>query len=270
MQRVGEVLPRAPLAVVSAEIQYHYSNSLNLHEHLSRAVHALRELLPVAHFDVKTLHSDGEESEVGQTNFLEVSLASRDHEVYATLGPYSAVLAISGGAYDHFDDSFMPRLGALVHSLNLVDPDLQIHRLGMRYIDEIRMPEEPKSLSDWEAWISPALLSANTIFDGNGAENIRGSISFPRRANERILLNWGTFTGSTIVSPDLPFADHDRPPGRIFILDADTTWTSAENGETLSPEVIVDIFRRLHEPCSDTFLRCVTPHAIEYFRGSDS
>lgn len=112
---------------------------------------------------------------------------------------------------------------------DLVEPD-GVARVGMRFVDEIRVPEVGDRASDWAHWLSPDVLApALTAMDGEGRPpgTWTGVAQYSLGDGKQLVLRYGPQHGYA-VNPVGPLRRPDPPPpGPLFLLDFDSFWEPA-------------------------------------------
>lgn len=113
----------------------------------------------------------------------------------------------------------------------LIQPD-GVARVGMRYIDEIRVPEvEPNRPSTWRDWLDASLLPPKLdAMVGAGYEPGAwdGVVRYSTGTDRSLVLRYGARQGyvvqpgGSLKRPDAP------PPGPLFALDFDSFWEPSD------------------------------------------
>ena len=116
------------------------------------------------------------------------------------------------GGYDSLRDGFLELLDAMV----LAFPNLRIRRLGMRYINEIKLPEAdagPGLGADfWEHYVNPLLLGGLRFAANDGAMARHMCTTELNYGSDRATIRYGIFNG-----------EYPKPNRRReFVLDVDT------------------------------------------------
>lgn len=140
-------------------------------------------------------------------------------------------------------------------------------RVGLRYINEVRVPEPPADVRGWSRWIQPTLLAPLSVADRPVTRGIQGAVTFDL---DRGSLNarYAAFTdGATNVPAHLrrrPFS-----PGPFFGLDFDGfVEFGADPVVLLNADVVADLLPALHTAADAAFQRSITDDARAMFRGS--
>ena len=130
-----------------------------------------------------------------------------------------------------------------------------VERIGLRYIDEIRVPaENGGSAPVWNQWVDASLLGPAHIGADLGlapAVN-EGVFVFSGSSDHAVVLRYGAQSGYAVQStPDLrrPLP----PPGPLFKLDIDSFWQ----------ELILRQADALHEPVRGVFESVITDRLRE-------
>lgn len=125
--------------------------------------------------------------------------------------------------------AFIEIFARILDSIEGTHPPAGILRVGLRYIDEIRLPNPPRSISDWHGWVDDRLLAPFSLDSGRDL------------ANGTIALQFGTAPGHVIIFRAAPFSSGRavqeegalRMPisttaGPYFLLDTDASWVDPE------------------------------------------
>ncbi|MEU0965668.1 TIGR04255 family protein [Streptomyces sp. NPDC005917] len=97
-----------------------------------------------------------------------------------------------------------------------------IERLGIRYVNEVRVPdlEHP---SDWERWISAPLTGISSLRTEDLAAQTWHGMTVFGTSSVGVALRHGTFEGYA-VEPAGDLRRHTPPPGAFYLLDLDSYW----------------------------------------------
>ncbi len=151
-------------------------------------------------------------------------------------------------------------------TLTQLDVRPAVTRIGLRYVDEVRVPEAPGDLSGWARWVEPALLAPLTV-GGAGlvGHGVQGAATFGLERG-RLDFRFSTFTaGATGVPAHLrrrPFT-----PGPFFALDFDGFEEfGADPAVLLDAAVVADVLPALHHAAGSAFQRSITDDARALFR----
>jgi uncharacterized protein (TIGR04255 family) len=144
-----------------------------------------------------------------------------------------------------------------------------IERIGLRYIDEIRVPKEGESV-DWHNWVDPSLLPP--AYPGLHPLQQQAVVQYKTGVPEDTLtLRYGAVNGqpAVVVGPNLVRANAPGP-GPYFLLDTDSAWTLAPGSPVpeLSLGFVTETANRLHAPAEGLFEALITDRSrTEVFEG---
>lgn len=97
-------------------------------------------------------------------------------------------------------------------------------RLGMRYIDEIRIPDVDAP-DPWDGWLDEALLAPRA--EGVSTRGWTSAVQYETGADRRMVLRYGP-ADNPVVTPDGPLRRANPPgSGPLFVLDFDSFWQPA-------------------------------------------
>ena len=250
----GEIYPNAPLSLVIAEVRYLELQEWGPKTHNS-TLHAILMGFG-SNWVLKQESSPASEADSEQTAFG----ISRDRTWIVTMEQNRLTLQTTNyQGFAEFQAFLIEALGALEQAFC---PGGVI-RIGLRYINEISVPEEPP---DWSNWLSDWLLP-------KGSSDLHpltwlGSVQYGLEAERHLVLKYGPPPGP-VMSPDEPLQVIRSYPGPIFLLDFDSFWQPA-GIPPFSHESIKDQTSRLHKPIGDLFESLITENSREYFRNKHS
>lgn len=255
-----EVYPNAPIAIVTAEIQFGYEPLLNDQRALDRFAMLVRDALPL--LQQRGIGAAGDDS--GRTT-TQLRATSQDRQTTATLSSQALEIAMSGYAYTHYEESFGPAVERVCDAFVEAVGRTQVTRIGLRYIDEFRVPEPPEDAAGWSHWVADELVAGAGMLPGGSAEQLRSIAQLRGRDGSRIVFQWGTVHAGTVVSPDLPFRV-ERPPSDIFVLDVDAAWEADGEYRMFETKSVAETLSGLHVPCGEIFANAQKPAVKELFR----
>ncbi len=183
-------------------------------------------------------------------------LTSRQRTQIITVQPDTVTIEVSD--YSGFDD-FRPLLEAVVSGVEQVLRPDGVSRLGLRYINEITVPE---TVPDWSRWLNHSIVRQTL---GDLAPSAwTGKVVYEVAPDQSLVLVYGT-SDSPIVSPSGPLRRVSVPNGPVFLLDFDSFWQPPEIPEFESG-TIIEAADRLHAPLRGLFDDLVRPDLVEHFR----
>lgn len=137
-----------------------------------------------------------------------------------------------------------------------------LQRIGLRYIDEIRVPAPPADARGWATWIDGGLLGPLAVAPEHvPSRGIQGVAAFDLGGRAGLNVQYAAFANG---SATLPQHLRRRPfqPGPFFGLDLDGFYEIGnEEFVRLDAGVITDIVTKLHAPITSVFQRAITDDA---------
>jgi len=137
-----------------------------------------------------------------------------------------------------------------------------VERIGLRYIDEIRVPND--NAAGWEPWVHPSLLGPAPLGEEMGltATEWQAVTVFTPGPDRTLVLRYGPREGFAVN----PGGDLKRPtpsPGPFFLLDIDSFWMAAEGTPEFDPKMVLETSDELHAPVRALFERLITERLRE-------
>jgi uncharacterized protein (TIGR04255 family) len=236
---------------VAADIRISASSALatavpsELREHLRDDFELLE---PVPALSVNIAVAGAAATPVAPQQVMLNRLIRRDRLVSLTLGRDSITLETT--SYQ----GWTAFRGLLEAALRHIEQDSRpdgILRIGLRYIDEIRLPQSPATVGGWAGWIDEHLLSAFALDQHD--EPTQGTI----------ILQYGTAPGYVTVlrASAVPTGRVVQPEGHLrvpsgtptdafFLLDTDASWTDPDSQvPEFQSEFTLNVFDDLHARC---------------------
>lgn len=144
-----------------------------------------------------------------------------------------------------------------------IAPIVGVERVGLRYIDEVRVPEADPP--DWANWVDPSLL----------APKAAETIDLPLQQWQSVAVYGESETGRTIafrygprdgfaVDPSSELV-RTKPAngGQYFLMDIDSFWVSGGTIPEFDSQVMGDLLDELHGPIRRLFDQMITPRYRE-------
>lgn len=136
-------------------------------------------------------------------------------------------LVVETTRYERYDH--LRELAALaVEIRQRIAPVDGVDRIGMRYVNEVRVPEL-QSPSDWALWVAPALAGPATLGPplGPSVNTWQGVAVFGDPVGVGTTVRHGSFEGYA-VNPAGDLRRPTPPPGPFFLIDIDSYWTPVD------------------------------------------
>lgn len=263
MYKNREVYAGSPLALVTAEARLAYSPRLRQQDTLDQVALALEHLLPIARTEprtVVTVTPTGVGQTQGESAFR---LLNRASTVSATLAP--TTITVETTSYREFDD-FLKILRQVYEAVASVRAGSVVERVGLRYIDEIRVAETISDVRSWRGWIADGLLDLVDIASVSRVETCQGLAQYDLGGNRRLLFRYAALNGQSVVGND-PLRRKPPQPGPFFVIDIDASWEQRDElpGD-FDPTWLADTLASLHDPAGEAFQNAITDRSRRLFR----
>lgn len=248
--------PNAPLVLAIVEVRHPTAPPLDS-QTLASAKEMLAEFTPLPRVEQRT------EMELGtgaQRAVVLPKLIARNKQTSVTFGSESIVVETT--AYDGWQ-AFRRVLAAALSTRQIVAPVDGFERIGLRYIDEIRVPSLDDAIA-WSEWVAADLLGPSRRFAGLRLSQLQQqgiSIYATDRVGESYTLRYGAMEGPPVVVSTPNLVRHDAPsPGPFFLLDTDGAWQldSSAGIPEFDPSEILAIADRIHLPLKEIFELLIT------------
>lgn len=170
-------------------------------------------------------------------------------------------LALETTAYAGWSQSFRPLVEEATRALGDANPPDGVGRIGLRYIDEIRVPGVGEESGDWKGYINDHLLAAanpEIIPSGMQAQQWQGIVQYRTSPSSALTVRYGPQHGYATDPGGSTRRRNPPPPGHFFLLDSDSYWSDEEEVPEYNPEWIMDRCDQLHAPASEFFTIAIT------------
>ena len=256
-----EVYANAPLVFVTCEIRFPLVPRLTDDDILNRLVEQFSDSLPIPTTAMVQWADDDTDDGDGTQRLLRFSNRDRTSSVVVT----RTSLAIETTAYSEwsaFRSLIMQAISVVASNARVAG----VERVGLRYIDEIRVPETITDASQWSDWVAADVLShLKTMPDMSPAGFTTAAVL--HNGNHHMLVRYAAMVGPGVVG-DKPLRRRRQPPdGPFFVIDVDSYRdTSGPEMIDFDTEPVATVLDELHEPIGRLFQRSITDRARELFR----
>jgi uncharacterized protein (TIGR04255 family) len=263
-----EIFPHPPLALVAAEVRFTDAARLRQQQTKDEVTIALEGRFPFAE---QLQQAEVDLAQVpggGQPQIRErrgVVLKNADSTETMTI--MSESLTYETTSYTSFEDL----LDAVVAAcLALTDAKVHpaVRRIGLRYIDEVRVPETVTDVRQWATWIDERLIGHLGVGpDDVPVAGTQGISTYDLGEGKGLNFRFAALDQGPVVVPQ-HLQRGAVPSGPFFVLDFDGFRDFPSDEFTpLSADVIRDTLTVVHAPCGAAFQRSITNRARELFRG---
>lgn len=271
-----EVYPNAPLVLVAAEIRHPGADALDASQQ-AKIKRALAKTLPLSRPVTRTNVMAMAGGPTQMTQATSPRFTSRDRTTSATFHPEAVVVETTRyGQFERLLDLVSLSLDARL-AVGSVDG---LERIGLRYIDEIRVPEVTDDPTSWAQWVDSSLLGPASVVAPLGlrAAQWQGVAVFSATSHASATTNAGPEAGKGgedslvlrygpgdgyAVDPGGDLKRSAPPPGPYFLLDIDSFWTSADQVPPLDRDELLADAVRLHAPVRVLFESLITERLRE-------
>jgi len=263
-----EIYPRSPLALVAAELRYADAPRLRRQETIDSVAIALEDRLPVvesmqnANVEVDPTGS----SKVG----MERGTVLKDLAGTTVAAVFPNRFTFETTAYQEFP-SFLDGVIEICRSLIGASVKPVLQRVGLRYIDEIRIPGNPvKDARQWAGWVDTRLVDHLSVGPTGAPVGLSQSLVAYDLGDRRGLnFRFAALRSGAVVVPTTikrtPFED-----GPVFVLDIDAYQDlGGSNAVRLEPDDVASALRSVHDAAGQTFQDAITDRARKLFRQGD-
>lgn len=180
--------------------------------------------------------------------------ASRDRRTAIVIRPGATIVETVD--YKGWDDLRLTLKIALDVRAEVSEPS-GYERVGLRYIDEVRVPDDGDAI-DWAAWIHPSLLGGQP-HDGADLHlsDWQGMSTFQPTDGHTLVLRYGPRKGFA-VEPSGPLKRSTSPTGPFFLLDIDSFWETSDSIPEFDPDELMTRCDNLHAPIRKLFEGLIT------------
>lgn len=262
-----EVFPNSPLALVAAEVRFSDAPRLRQSETLDAIAVAVESLVPV-HEQVQGAVNIQVVN--GQPQMQVVTgRVMKNVDGTAALSIFPDRLSFETTAYAEYT-TFKANVVACAQALVGAGVAPAIQRVGLRYLDEIRVPDTKVADARlWSDWVDQRLVDHLQLGPG-GAPIARadGMISYDLGDHKGLNFRFAALSGgAVVVTGNLvrrPFTENVP----VFVLDFDGYQDfSGPKATLLSTDVVALTLDAVHGPAGETFQNAITDQARELFRG---
>lgn len=259
-----EVFPSAPLEFVACEIRVPTAPKLVRNDTFEALTDALRDDFPIPDeeqiqtFPVIGGKDGGVETE-RRYRFL-----SRERTASAVVARNA--ITVETTDYQEFDD-FRALVLTVADAVATTTNIVGIERIGLRYIDEVRVPDEIRDASDWRGWISDDVIGVLDVTDGYTPDALQTVLRLVGEDSTGVVLRYAAMVGDGVVGDGPLRRRAPAASGPFFVIDTDSFRTSTGPAmEDFDHERIASILDLIHEPVGTLFHRAITDRLREEFR----
>ena len=255
--RQREVYANAPIVLVAVEVRHTLCDPLDAST-LTHIGAVLSEALPLRGEVQSLTVAFGPGSAPTQQQGTFPRWSSRDKRTAVTIRSDALVVETTQyRQYEYLRDLVELAVAARVPSAGAAG----VERIGLRYIDEIRVPtDNSDATTTWMHWVDQSLVGP--VVPSQDALGLRlsehqGVAVFAGEHDQTLALRYGPREGYAIASN----SELRRPmpaPGPFFLLDIDSFWQPSEVSPTLELNSVLSKLDELHMPVREMFESLIT------------
>lgn len=264
-----EVFSESPLALVAAEIRFSDSARLRQQHTLDAIAIALEDLFPYAEPLQQTSLNfslvPGAAQQVQQRAGVMLKNAAKTE----SLSLVSSALTYETTAYTTFHD-LLKAVTAACSALVEANVRPAIERVGLRYIDEVRVPEPVTDGRQWARWINAPLIEHLSVGPEDSPVTVtQGVTTYDLGSQKSLNFRFAALNQGPVVMPAHLIPRREPQVGPFFVLDIDGYQEFAgQVAAPLDPEVVSKCLSAVHAPSGAAFQRAITEEARQLFRGN--
>jgi uncharacterized protein (TIGR04255 family) len=250
-----EIYPNASVALVAVEARHTVAPQITPEQEarlkeLLAPEFPLHQPVPTLSFNIGMMgEAAPSPSAVNPPRFT-----NRSRTMAATFTQQSMVIETT--EHEHFD-RLAELIALTVSARQAVSPVDGLERLGLRYIDEIRVPSDVDEI-DWSQWVTRSLLGPTDVAQKLSfpTGEHQGLVGYQFNPNRALTLRYGVRLGHAVQSAAL--VRKMPPPSPFFLLDIDSFWMATEEIPEFNQDRILSICHELHNPVNDLFEALIT------------
>lgn len=215
-----EVYPSAPVVLVALEVRHPVVEPMTAAA-VARAKNILGGATPLQEQQTTTGFTITPAGPAAQPPETAQRFSSRDRSTAVTFR--SGAVVVETTQYGQYED-LREVVELALRAREAAGPVDGVLRVGLRYIDEIRVPGED-GLLGWAEWVDPSLLGPAPLAAAHGlsAAQWQGLAVFKGASDAQLVLRYGPGEGYAVD----PGGELRRPapaPGPFFLMDIDNYW----------------------------------------------
>lgn len=253
----------APLAYVIFQVMHPAATPVGRgdEEAIKRALRsyvplANREVLSQLEFTGQLNGGAGPQTKV--RNEEQLRFTSRDKRMSVTFAPNAVTLETT--RYETWEQLREVAMAALEARMDVAPVD-GVERIGLRYLDEVRVPGV--SAPAWGEWVNPELAAPTLAPDLLVPHQQQSVVQYTTDSPEVVVaLRYGAVDGPSAVQGIPLLVSPPAASGPFFLIDTDASWTPAEV-PLLDPASVLEKADDLHRYVKELFEASLTDRLRE-------
>jgi uncharacterized protein (TIGR04255 family) len=248
-----EVYPNAPLQLVAFEARFPYERHLATQVVLESFLEGVEPLLPIAQLPEPIAEPPGRRR--ADPGRVLVTQLSKSRMRAVTLRPSS--LVVEAADYSHYED-FRSTIESCLKALEASASPPGLERVGLRYVNEVRVSGPITRALDWERFINPALLQAAKLDGDLKASAAQGAVRFEVSKEQSVQLVFATLEGRAVRPGEGIKIRRRGESGPFFLLDIDSFWETSKDVADFSVKRVLEVCDMLRPPVRSLFEGSIT------------
>lgn len=246
-----EIYPNAPLEFVACEVRFPLSPALGEDGILPRLHRSFYDWLPLVEPAVETMLLMSPGNVPPPTTTKQLRFLARDRRFGVLVTP--TLVSVETTRYTRYEE-FRESIARSLSALEKAEAGVAgLARIGLRYIDEVRVPRAESDPQVWTAYIDQRLASGVTLLlENHGPASLQGTLQYDLGDGQHVVMRYGALRGQSVGNAPLRRREIGQP-GAYFLVDIDSYWTPDDPLPEFSVDDALDICDRLHRPVRELF-----------------
>lgn len=153
-------------------------------------------------------------------------------------------------------EAFRSQIEFVCQVRNALSPIYGMERVGLRYIDEVRIDADPIT---WSDWIDTSLLESAVGHRTNlPLRTWQGTLVYGSEPGQGLVLRYGPGDGYLIDPSSELKRPKAVPPAPFFMLDIDSFWQPTDEVPEYEAPELLRLSDQLHTPVRELFETAIT------------
>ena len=261
----SEIYPNAPIEFVACEVQFPVSPSIGSDDVLRALSTAFFDWLPLVQPEVEMTLGVGPVPQQPPLASQQLRFLSRDRRLGVVVSTSRVSIETTNyPGWNQFRELVTSALSAVADAA----PNIPgITRVGLRYIDEIRVPDPGPDQDRWVRYIDARLSGAATVLlEGRPAVDMQAALQFDLGDGHSTVVRYGARRGQAVGDTPLRRRRTNNLSGEYFLFDVDGFWAPGDELPEFSVDGAMSTADRLHEPVRALFESSITDALREILR----
>lgn len=214
-------LPNPPLVLVAAEIRFPYAPRLKQPETRDHLVEDLYDITPLSKNIQQAVISFGPTGFEGSPPDDGIILTDRASVTAVTVFPTR--LTVETTRYHDFP-AFYDLVKRGIETVAKHGGPAALERVGVRYVNEIRVREKIEQPRDWSEWINPLLTGPVSVMDDGTVCQFEASLLMKPGPHRNVVLRYAAMSSGSIFAQNATLQHRAGGSGPFFVADLDGFW----------------------------------------------